>query len=549
MAPRIDPDQLAGLNLRYDAATDRFHAVIPEFVNISEDWMARHAVGPGADRPALVFEAADGDVSTLGYAELNSLATRLAVSLRGMGVDRGQRVAVHSGSRPETVIAHMAVYKLGAIVVTLSQLFGPDTMLHALEDSGAQVIVTQDEVWEPMRSKRSRLPALEHCLVIGETAPGEIAFSECLTGEAVGFLPVRTRADDPALLIYTSGSTGMPKGVLHGHRIIHGYQPTLELFYNLELREPDLVFWTPADWAWIGGWIDVVMPGLIFGHTVVASQHRFDAEWALEFMARHGITHTLITPTALKRLAQVERPRERFDLKLRTIFTGGEALPGETLKWLNQELGVVCNEGYGMSEVNQMIGNCQCLRPIKPGSMGWIMPGHSVALVDEDGGEVADGEVGEIVTGTDAPTLFLGYWGRPDLTEETRLGPWVRTRDLAVRDADGYFWYRGRSDDLINSSGYRIGPAEVEESLSHHPAVADVGVIGVPDPNRGAIVKAFVKLANGWEPGDDLVVELQRHVKTTLAAYKYPRQVEFLDDLPTTSTGKVSRAELRRQDS
>lgn len=548
LMPSLDPARFAGLDLRYDAATKRFTIIVPEFANIAEDTIGRHASGERADSTALIFEALDGRPRVFTYRELDQAACRLAVRLRRMGVERGDVVAIHTGPRPETALAHMAVYKLGAVAGTLSQLYGPDTLLHILNDCRAKVLVTQDEVWEPFRPLRDRLPHLRHCIVAGDARDGEIRFDECLSEDAGSFVPVRTRSEDPALLIYTSGSTGLPKGILHAHRILHAYKPTLELFYNLELREPGLVFWTPADWAWIGGYVDVVLPGWLFGHKVIASQHRFEAEWALNFMARHEVTHSLMTPTALRRLAQTSRPREGRGLKLRTIFTGGEALPGETLRWLHDELGVVCNEGYGLSEVNHMIGNCLKLRPIKPGSMGWGFPGHEVRLIDENGAPVADGEPGEIVTSEDDPTLFLGYFGNPELTRTTRLGQWVRTHDLAVCDADGYYWYRGRNDDLIKSAGYRIGPAEIEDVLASHPSVAEIAVIGSPDSDRGHIVKAFVRLRQDWAPSDELIAELQAFVKGRLAAYKYPRQIEFVDEFPTTSTGKISRAKLRERD-
>jgi len=264
-------------------------------------------------------------------------------------------------------------------------------------------------------------------------------------------------------------------------------------------------------------------------------------------MARHGVTHAFITPTGLKKMSHVERPRERHALKLRTVFTGGEPLPAETYDWLVRELGIAVNIGYGMTEVNHMIGSCQRLRPSKPGTMGWVQPGHAVALVDETGNPVPQGEAGEIVVAADDPTLFLGYWGQPELSKSLRLGPWIRTRDMAVEDEEGYIWYRGRSDDLIKSAGYRIGPAEVEDALASHPAVADAGVIGVPDPDRGAIVQACVVLAKGWSPSDDLIRQIQEHVKSRLGPHKSPRKVVFLSALPTTSSGKVSRAELRKR--
>ncbi len=388
-------------------------------------------------------------------------------------------------------------------------------------------------------------------IVSGTSAPGELAFDDCLAADPAGFEPTTTGPEDPALLIYTSGSTGMPKGILHGHRIFHALNASLELFYNLELREQGLVFWTGADWAWVGGLNDVVFVSLAFGHKLIVSEARFDPEEALALMARHKVSHILLTPTALKRLAAMPDPRGRYNLALRTIFTGGESLPGETHRALAENLGVVCNEGYGMTEVNQMIGNCQRLRPIRPGSMGWEFPGRKVALIDEEGQEVPDGEVGEIAVVDTDPTLFLRYWRDPEATKEIRMGSWIRTHDLARKDAEGYFWYQGRNDDLIKSAGYRIGPAEIEETLLQHPAVADVGVIGVPDRDgrRGMVVKACIVRASGHPetPDGALSDALREHVKARLGPHKQPRLIEYLDALPTTSSGKIARAELRRR--
>jgi len=545
----LDPDLAARLNLRPAPAAGRYEIVIPEFANIAADSVGRFASGPRADSPAVIFEDLDGRIETISYRDLDLRGARFAGWLRDRGIRAGDVVAIHTGQRIETAVAHLAAHRIGAVAATISQLYGGDAVRHVLTDSGAKILVTQDMVWRGLRGIRPACPALTHVVVVGEAGEGEIRFDDALASSSGAAPYVRTRAKDPALLVYTSGSTGLPKGVTHGHSIFHAYKTSLGLFFNLELWEEGLVFWTPADWAWIGGLVDVVYPAWMQGHPVVASQHRFDAEWALGFMEKHGVTHGLVTPTGLKRLALVAEPCKRWpDLRLRTIFTGGEALPGETLHWLSNQLKIVCNEGYGMSEVNHMIGNCLKLRPIKPGSMGWELPGHVAALVDETGAVVPDGEVGEVVTTDKAATLFLGYWGRPDLSEAMRLGPWIRTRDLAVRDADGYYWYRGRNDDLIKSGGYRIGPAEIEEVMQQHPAVAEVAVIGVPDEARGQIVKALVRLRVGHEGSDELVRELQSHVKTRLAAYKQPRIVAFVDDFPLTSTGKIARAELRRRE-
>lgn len=544
----LSPESLPPAFCR-DPHTRRWHIDIPDKVNIAEDTVGRHARGTNSTKPAVIFEHADGRLEPITYAELDEASRRLASCLHGLGVKRGDRVAIHSTQRPETIMAHLAAYRLGAIATTISALSGPDTIAHILADSGARVIVTQDSLWEAVRPLRSTFGTLDEVIVVGDPGPEEHQFRDCLASTEPWRGGADTAAQDPALLIYTSGSTGRPKGILHAHRILTALNATLELFYQLELRQPGAVFWTGADWAWIGGLNDVVFPSLTFGHTLMVSEHRFDPEWALEFMARHGVTHSLLTPTQLKRLVQVPGARSRFDLKLRVFFTGGEALPGETHRALGESLGVVCNEGYGLSEVNQMIGNCQRLRPIRSGSMGWELPGHRVVLVDEKGKPVAPGEVGEICVADDDPTLFLGYWNRPDLTDEMRMaGELIRTRDLAVRDADGYYWYRGRNDDLIKSAGVRIGPAEVEEALQSHPAVADAGVIGVPDVDRGQVVKAFVMVVAGHQPSEALAQELRQYVKARLGPFKQPRLVEFVTELPMTRTGKVSRAELRRME-
>lgn len=549
MGIEIDQHMLARMNLEASEEPGRHSIVYPDVTNMAADTVGRHAAGDNADHVAMVFETADGGLLKWTFRQIDDKATRLAAHLQASGIGVGDRVAIHTGLRPETGIAHMAVYKLGAIAVTLSQLYGPDTVHHVLNHSGASAIITQDQAWARYRSDVSAtFPSLREVIVVGDAAAGETCFDSATAVDPSGFVDAATRADDPALLLYTSGSTGMPKGILHGHRILQAYKPSIHLFFNLDLEQPDAVYWSPADWAWVGGLLDLLLPAWMAGRPVVTSEQRFDAEWAFGFMARHRVTHTFLTPTALKRLAEIPDAAKRWDFSLRVICTGGEALPGEVLRWVEEDLGVTCNEFYGLTEVNHLIGCCKALYPARPGSMGRAYPGHGTTIVDQNGNELPDGEVGEIVTRADDPTRFLGYWRDEVKTEDLHLGPWLRTRDLAARDADGYFWYKGRTDDLIKSAGYRIGPAEVEDSLVKHPAVAEAAVVGSPDPDRGAVVKAFIRLAIGFTPSAALTSELQGHVKHNLAAYKYPREVEYVESFEMTSTGKINRRALRERE-
>ncbi len=537
-------ERLSRIGLRRGADGVEIH--IPDDSNIHGMTVGAQIEAGRGLAPAMAFERDDGTLEHWSFAEVDVAATALAARLRELGSGPGDPVGVHTGMRPETGIAHMAICKLGAVAVTLSQLYGPDALAHALNDCGARILLTTEDGWAPHRdSARKAFPRLETVLV-SETLGAEEDLRTAMSGgPSLPFEPTFGGADDPALLMYTSGSTGMPKGIRHAHRVLASYRPSVNLFYNLSLCDADAVFWSPADWAWVGGLLDMLFPAWLAGRPVATSEARFTADQAYGFMARHRVTHTFLTPTAIKRLAETPDPRAEHDLALRVICTGGEALAADTLAWAEDRLGVVCNEFYGLTEVNHLIGNCAALYPRRPGSMGIAYPGHEVLLVDSEGGEVAPGEPGEIVTPADAPTRYLGYLNAPEQEAGLRLGPMMRTRDLAVRDEDGYFWYKGRSDDLIKSSGFRIGPTEIEECLIAHAAVAEAAAVAKPDAARGAIVKAFVRLSGGFEASEDLSRALMDHVRGRLAAYKAPREIEYVEEFEMTSSGKVNRKALR----
>jgi acetyl-CoA synthetase len=475
-------------------------------------------------------------------------SNRLANVFAAAGVRHGDRVAVLLGQCPETALAHVAAYKLGAIAVPLFVLFAEEALLYRLNDSGATLLVTDVANWTKVAAIRDRLPALRGAIVVdGRGIDGTLDFAAATARARDSFAAVDTAAEDPAIIIYTSGTTGPPKGALHAHRVLLGHLPGVEMPQRL-FPQPGDVFWTPADWAWIGGLFDVLLPAWHHGVPVVARRSaKFDPEAACALMARHGVRNVFLPPTALKLMRQAG-PGNAAAVRLRSIGSGGETLGAELLDWGRATFDVTINEFYGQTECNLVVANNADLMPVRPGSMGRAVPGHTVGIVDAAGNELPDGATGEIAVRRPDPVMFLGYWKQPDATSAKFAGAWLRTGDIARRDGDGYFWYQGRSDDVITSAGYRIGPAEIEDCLLRHPAVAMAAAIGVPDQLRTEIVKACIVLKPGVAPSDALAREIQDHVRTRLAAHEYPRQVEFLDALPLTATGKVMRRELRARE-
>ncbi len=522
-----------------------FRHTIPPRYNIGVDVCDRHLVHH--DRVALYFENAAGDHSRYTFGQLAELSNRFANALRALGVERGDRVGIVLPQRAEAAIAHIAIYKLGAVALPLAVLFGRDALEYRLADSGARAVVTDAARAPLLESLRDALPALTSVVVCDHDGPGDERFWQLVEQGSPGFEVVDTAADDPALLIYTSGTTGPPKGALNAHRCLLGNLPGFELSHNFFPRPGDL-FWTPADWAWTGGLLDGLLPALRYGVPVVGYEGgRFDPEHAFALMAKFGVRNSFIPPTAIKMLMQVPN-LERFDLKLRSIMSAGEQVGVEVLRWSNEVLGVKLNEMWGQTEFNYLVGNCAAIMAPKPGSMGRPYPGHDVEPIDDDGQPMATGEVGELAARIGDPVMFIGYWGKDEATRAKITGDWFRTGDVGYRDEDGYLWFMGRKDDVISSAGHRIGPGEIEDCLLGHQAVAEAAVIGAPDELRGEIIKAFIVLAEGCEGSPDLVAELQQWVRERRAAYEYPRAVEFIGELPMTTTGKIRRIELRERE-
>ena len=538
---------------RYDELYRSWRWEVPARFNIARACCGQWA--QNRSRFALYWEDESGAAAAYSFWDIQQQANRFSNALAGLGVKRGDRVAILLPQRPETAIAYIGTFQMGAIAVPLSHLFGPDALEYRMEHAEASVAIVEPGTLANLLAVRDRLTHLRHIIGAGGAREAGVQPWETLLGKASrNFACVDTAADDPALIIYTSGTTGAPKGALEAHRLVFGNLPGFVYSHDFFPRPGDM-FWTPADWAWAGGLFDGLLPSWYFGVPILGYRGRFDAEKAFCLIQKYGIRNSFLFPTALKLMMKaIPEPRARFDLPLRSIMSAGESVGATVIEWAREHLGVTINEMFGQTEINYVVGNCQAAWPVKPGAIGRPYPGHRVRVVDEQGTEMPRGELGEIAVcrtdlhGTPDPVFFLEYWKNPQATREKFIGDWGCTGDQGRMDEDGYLWYQGRSDDVIKSAGYRIGPAEIESCLVKHPAVANAAVIGKPDEARGQIVKAFIVLQPGEAPSQALIDAIQKHVRARLAPYEYPREIEFIYALPMTTTGKVQRKELRKRE-
>jgi acetyl-CoA synthetase len=568
--------------------------------NIAQVCSRRWASLPDASKNIAICSYKTRAASTFfSYAQLQQDANRLANVLRGLSVGFGERVAIVLPQSIENAVAYMAVLQMGAVAMPLSQLFGPEALAFRLQDSEAVVAIGDSQTLTHVQSVRAQCPHLKQLIGVGlsdvTATLADVDYTQALASASDQFDLVPTQADAPAILIYTSGTTGNPKGALIPHRALlgnltgficsqngfgfdfaHASSPAQRLC-QLASTEPlpqgsRAVFWSPADWAWTGGLMDALLPTLFYGRPIVAFNGRFSPQLALELMRDCAVTHTFLFPTALKAMMKANpgapglTVRAQFGLQLQAIMSAGEAVGDAVFDYCQSQLGVTVNEMFGQTEINYIVGNCTALWSPKPGSMGMGYPGHQLAVIDDDGRECPHDVVGDVavnrfdVHGQPDPIFFLGYWKNEAATQAKFTGDWCRTGDLARRDTDGYLWYQGRSDDVFKAAGYRIGPGEIENCLVKHPAVANAAVVPKPDAERGAVVKAFVVLAPDYVAARaiytgaraqfdaELVAQLQAHVKGKLAPYEYPKEIEFIDALPMTTTGKVQRRVLRLQE-
>lgn len=533
----------------YDQLYDHFEWEVPEQINLADYLCDRWAHQRG--RVAVFAETDHGMEQVYTYWQLRNESNKLANFLARQGIGRDDRIGVNLSQRPEAIISHLAAWKLGAVSVPLSTKFGPEALEYRLSDCEAKVCIVDTMNVDSFIDAYDNLDGLSQVITVGEGEHGEvgISFEDALSNSSRVFENVQRKADDEALIHYTSGTTGDPKGVRHGHQVVLGHLPTfVTTFCNMEMSD-DHLFWTPSEWAWILLPM-MILPNLFYGKPILAySSEEFDAAESYHLIDKYEVTNYFAPPTALRMMSTVFAADQYDTSSLRVVASAGEPVGQELKDWAIEEFGVALQEAYGQTEVDSVVGTCTALGAVREGTIGKATPGRDVRIVDRENPPepVETGEVGEFaVRRTGDPICFLDYLNQPEMTARKIRDDWVLLGDLGSQDADGYFSFHGRMDDVIISAGYRIGPSEVEDELASHDAVADAGVIGIPDDERGEVPKAFVVLAGNYEPTDELVSELKQNVKQRLAMYEYPREIEFIDELPKTVTDKIRREDLRK---
>lgn len=519
-----------------------FRWAIPERFNVgvavADRWAAEDP-----SRTALFDYRPDGDPERLSFLQLSQQSNAFANALRKRGIGRGDRVALLLPQGFETLIAHVAIYKLGAIAVPLALLFGVEALEYRLQTAGVKLVVTNPTGAAKLARIGARLTGLDGVIVVDGGGPDD--FAKLVADNSRDFEPEPTGPDDPALMIFTSGTTGPPKGALLPHRVLLGHVPGVQMAYEF-LPQPGDLMWTPADWAWAGGLLNALLPSLYLGVPAICSRsEKFDPEGALVLMEKMGVRNAFVPPTALRMLKSVPDISRRFDLGLRSVCSAGESLGRETYEWAREALGVTSNEFYGQTECNLVLGSCAGIGASRAGAIGKAVPGHRVAIIDGEGRPVARGTVGQIAVARPDPVMFLEYWENPEATRRKFIGDWMITGDQGIEDDDGYVQFFGRDDDVITSAGFRIGPGEIEDCLTGHPAVALAAAVGKPDLLRTEIVKAYVVLKEGFARSPELAGEISLWVRERLSAHEYPREVEFVDSMPLTTSGKVIRRIFR----
>lgn len=527
--------------MSYEELYRSFQWHVPEHFNFAIDVVDRLAAE--GTRPALYWEDESGHEERYTFRDVSTRSSRFAHALRGLGIRQGDPVMIMLPRVPEWFIAFLGALKAGALVIPCTASLRAKDIRYRAQHSGARALVTAPENLEEVEAVGVECEDLRVRIVVGGRRSGWRAWDDLLAASSPEWQAPPTGSDEPAICFYTSGTTKDPKAVLHTHAYTYAHRYTGR--YWLDLHPEDL-HWTTSDTGWAKAAYGVLFGPWNNGAAVFMYRGRFEPEQELRLLQKYPINVFCAPPTEYRLLVKEDLSRFRFP-KLRHCTGAGEPLNPEVIQTWKDAVGRWIHDGYGQTESIIMVANLPGMT-IKPGSMGRPFPGHDIHVIGEDGTELSAGEVGDVALHGRVPGLFREYWKNPAETAACRRGEWYVTGDRAYRDEDGYLWFVGRADDVIISAGYRIGPFEVESALLEHAAVVESAVVASPHAERGAIVKAFVKLRPGLSGSPELVRELQEHVKRVTAPYKYPREIEFVDELPKTVSGKIRRVELRQRE-
>ena len=550
--PNLDDYDRLRASFDYERVIEEMDGLPGGGLNITHEALDRHVARGRGDKPGMLWESKDGHTETYTYADLAKLSNKFANVLTQLGVKKGDRVFVFMDRIPELYAAAFGTLKAGCIIGPLFSAFGPDAIRDRLENSEAVVLVTQPHLVSRVRAIRKELPALKHVIIADhgkrpEAGEGELCWNDLFDPASDRFEVVPTGPEDGAVMHYTSGTTGKPKGALHVHKAVLGHHATGR--YVLDLH-PDDIYWCTADPGWVTGTSYGILAPLSLGATLIVDEGEFDAERWYALLARERIEVWYTAPTAIRMLMKGgdEIPK-RYDLSsLRYTMSVGEPLNPEAVIWGERVIGLPFHDNWWQTETGSILIANYPIMPIKPGSMGRPMPGITPAIIDEAGKELPPGTEGDLAVKPGWPSMFRTYWKNEELYNSRFQNGWYITGDRARMDDDGYFWFVGRSDDVINTAGHLVGPFEVESALIEHPAVAEAGVIGKPDPVAMEIVKAFVSLKQGFEPTDQLRRELIGFARQKLGSAVAPREIDFIDSLPKTRSGKIMRRLLKARE-
>ncbi len=550
--PNLDDYERIRSSFDYERVIDELAGLPGDGLNIAYESLDRHVEAGRGEQPCILWEGKDGRSEIYTYARMASLSNQFANVLQRLGVQKGDRVFVYMDRIPELYAAVFGTLKAGCIIGPLFSAFGPDAIRDRLENSGAVALVTTPELRAKVHEIRSDLPDLKHLIIASHGArpdvgEGELSWNDLMDAASDAFDIVRTEPEDPAVMHYTSGTTGKPKGAVHVHKAVLGHYATGK--YVLDLHEDD-IYWCTADPGWVTGTSYGMFAPCTNGVQSVIYEGGFSASKWYEVIQKYRVSVWYTAPTAVRMLMKAgEQVPRRFDLSsLRYVMSVGEPLNPEAVLWGEPNLGLPIHDNWWQTETGSiLIANYPAL-PIKPGSMGRPMPGIEPGIIDEKGNIVPPGTEGDLAVRPGWPSMFRTYWANEKLYDSCFRNGWYITGDRARMDDEGYFWFVGRADDVINTAGHLVGPFEVESALIEHPAVAEAGVIGKPDPVAMEIVKAFVSLKEGHEPTDDLRHELNRFARQKLGPIVAPKEIEFIDSLPKTRSGKIMRRLLKARE-